>query len=205
MCLGRGVASLQRKGLTRHDVDRLDVRCECHVGAERSCHGLAGNDRDSWGGPRRGGVGVSRRPALQSNENGGGRGHLADRDDRVGVSYRPGSTLLLGQPGGSHRIRRMRPGQPADWHLLRPHDRHRCRTRTGFDYWLGRQDDPGPLFQNRARLEVSGIRSGTNSAMSTRTRRKLVQVDQSAPILPAVVIVVEFGEPRSRIRETWTT
>ena len=81
----------------------------------------------------------------------------------------------------------------------------RSRTRTGFDYWLGRQDDPGPLFQNRARLEVSGIRSGTNSAMSTRTRRKLVQVDQSAPILPAVVIVVEFGEPRSRIRETWTT
>ena len=81
----------------------------------------------------------------------------------------------------------------------------RSRTRTGFDYWLGGQYNPGPLFQNRARMEVSGIRTGSGSALSTRTRRKLVQVDQSAPTLPAVVIVVEFGEPRSRIRESWTT
>lgn len=81
----------------------------------------------------------------------------------------------------------------------------RSRKGTGFDFWLGSQDDPGPLFQARARLEVSGIRQGSDQSVASRTRQKLTQTDRSAGALPAVVVVVEFSQPLSHLSEKWTT
>jgi hypothetical protein len=43
----------------------------------------------------------------------------------------------------------------------------RSRKGTGFDYWLGRDDQ---LFQKKARLEISGILKGDKSAFSVRLR-----------------------------------
>jgi hypothetical protein len=77
----------------------------------------------------------------------------------------------------------------------------RSKRRTGFDYWLGAKDDVGPLFQGKARLEVSGIRRGGNAAISRRVRDKLKQTQQSDGLLPAIVVVVEFGGPQSRVAE----
>jgi hypothetical protein len=82
----------------------------------------------------------------------------------------------------------------SDLHVI-----ERSRKGTGFDYWLGRKGDPGPLFQGRARLEVSGILSGNDSAVSTRLNQKLRQTDRSRGSLPAVVVIVEFGGPQSRV------
>lgn len=67
----------------------------------------------------------------------------------------------------------------------------------GFDYWLGADD--GSLFQRKKRLEVSGILQGNEGDIRYRVGRKLRQTDRSRTELPAVVVVVEFGEPRSRI------
>jgi len=69
---------------------------------------------------------------------------------------------------------------------------------TGFDYWLGEKDDK--LFQEAARLEVSGIRSGSDSIVKTRVRKKLRQVKPSdAMSLPAYIVVVEFSAPLSEL------
>jgi len=70
---------------------------------------------------------------------------------------------------------------------------------TGFDFWIGRTDDAGPLFQNQSRLEVSGIRKGDGRSIQTRVQAKLKQTCRSDGLLPALVVVVEFGEPRSRV------
>jgi hypothetical protein len=39
----------------------------------------------------------------------------------------------------------------------------RSKKGTGFDYWLGEKGEESLLFQGKARLEVSGIRSGSNT------------------------------------------
>lgn len=70
---------------------------------------------------------------------------------------------------------------------------------TGFDFWIGPKDDDSALFQNKSRLEVSGIRKGDGQSIQTRVRAKLKQTRRSDGLLPAVVVVVEFGEPRSRV------
>ena len=76
----------------------------------------------------------------------------------------------------------------------------RSKKGTGFDYWLGSSTETESLlFQNRARLEVSGIRTGTESAVAGRVRKKLKQTERSDADLSAVVVVVEFGEPQSRV------
>lgn len=77
----------------------------------------------------------------------------------------------------------------------------RSRKGTGFDFWLGDSTDEGPLFQGKARLEVSGIREGSNSKMSSRLREKIKQVERSDGSLPAIVVVVEFGSPQSVVAE----
>jgi hypothetical protein len=78
----------------------------------------------------------------------------------------------------------------------------RARKGTGFDYWLGRRDDAAPLFQNKTRLEVSGIRQGDAAEVRRRERQKLAQVarleTEHTGRLPVIVVVVEFGTPRSR-------
>lgn len=69
----------------------------------------------------------------------------------------------------------------------------RSRKKTGVDYWLGRKD--AILFQNAARMEVSGIFNDP-SKVSARVKQKLGQSDQSDITgLPAFISVVEFSTP----------
>jgi hypothetical protein len=78
----------------------------------------------------------------------------------------------------------------------------RARKGRGFDFWLGKKNEEPPsiLFQEKARLEVSGIRKGDERAISHRLRRKANRINAHCSPLPVVVIVVEFGSPRSRIK-----
>ena len=69
----------------------------------------------------------------------------------------------------------------------------RSRKGTGFDYWIG-DDTPFP-FQNKARLEVSGIREGNDTVVRARVRQKINQTSRTDGALPAYVIIVEFGRP----------
>ena len=70
---------------------------------------------------------------------------------------------------------------------------------TGFDYWLG--DVGTELFQDKARLEVSGIRQGVASQIRQRVRQKLRQTRKSDSTgLPVYVIVVEFGQPEAQVK-----
>ncbi|MBN2209206.1 MAG: hypothetical protein JW759_07910 [Candidatus Coatesbacteria bacterium] len=76
----------------------------------------------------------------------------------------------------------------------------RARIGTGVDFWLGRTDDSEWPFQNCARLEVTGIREGPKGAIGPREQRKLKQTQRSdASLLPAIVVVVEFSQPESRV------
>ena len=77
----------------------------------------------------------------------------------------------------------------------------RSKKGTGFDYWLGEKNDDGPLFQGKARLEVSGIRTGSDNAVRNRIKKKLRQTEPSDGVLPAIVVVVEFGAPQSLVAE----
>ena len=70
---------------------------------------------------------------------------------------------------------------------------------TGFDYWMG--DESAYLFQNKARLEISGIRKGNDQQVKGRVQQKLKQTDRSDGTLPAYVIVVEFGQPLAEVQE----
>ena len=69
----------------------------------------------------------------------------------------------------------------------------------GFDFWLGSVDDPQTVFQRKARLEVSGIRQGSQSILRSRVNMKLDQISPSDALSPGYVCVVEFGTPRARI------
>jgi len=74
----------------------------------------------------------------------------------------------------------------------------RSRKGTGFDYWLG--EETKIPFQNKARLEVSGIRRGDDAAVRARMREKLRQTDPSdGTALPAHVVVVEFSRPLAQV------
>jgi hypothetical protein len=72
----------------------------------------------------------------------------------------------------------------------------------GFDYWLGKEenDEELPSYQNKARLEVSGILRGNDSDIQSRVRKKLKQVEPSDDTtLPAYIVVVEFSKPLSLV------
>lgn len=75
----------------------------------------------------------------------------------------------------------------------------RSRKGTGFDYWLGFKDSHAPYFQNKARLEVSGIRHGNDSLVNSRMNTKLKQTERSDGTLPAFISVVEFGTPKAKV------
>ena len=77
----------------------------------------------------------------------------------------------------------------------------RSRKGTGFDYWLGLKTSPAPYFQQKARLEVSGIRHGTDGAVDSRVKTKLEQTRRSDGSLPAYVAVIEFGSPKAKVVE----
>jgi hypothetical protein len=75
----------------------------------------------------------------------------------------------------------------------------RSRTGTGFDYWLGTDDE---LFQRKARLEISGILNGNKNTINLRVKQKLRQTDVSDNTrLPAYICVVEFGAPSAKVVE----
>jgi hypothetical protein len=76
----------------------------------------------------------------------------------------------------------------------------RSRKGTGFDYWLGPKGQQS-LFQSTARLEVSGIKRGDDSAIQSRARKKLKQTEVTDGTLPAFVIVVEFGRPIASVTQ----
>ncbi len=78
------------------------------------------------------------------------------------------------------------------------------RRGSGFDYWLYEKESssdrgsPDPLSLGDARLEVSGIRKGDSTRLNARVTQKTDQTKQSDYLgIPAYVIVVEFGTPRS--------
>ena len=75
----------------------------------------------------------------------------------------------------------------------------------GFDFWLGSIDDLDTVFQRKARLEVSGIRQGAESAVQSRVNMKLRQISPSDTMAPGYVAVIEFGTPRARVVEKCRT
>jgi hypothetical protein len=73
----------------------------------------------------------------------------------------------------------------------------RSRKGTGFDWWLGTEDN---LFQGKARLEVSGILRGTRRRINSRIKARVGQTRQSDHLaLTAYVVVVELGTPRAKV------
>ena len=74
----------------------------------------------------------------------------------------------------------------------------RSKKGPGFDYWLAHADDE-QLFSNKARLEVSGILSGTDTEMRGRTRQKKKQIQPSARLAPGYVAIVEFSKPTAHL------
>jgi len=77
----------------------------------------------------------------------------------------------------------------------------RSKKGPGFDYWLGDGDDD-LLFSGKARLEVSGILSGSANKISARFRQKKQQIKPSDHLAPAYVAVVEFGNPTAHVEAT---
>lgn len=78
----------------------------------------------------------------------------------------------------------------------------RSRRGTGIDYWLG--DDTVWPYTRKARLEVSGILTGSASTIRNRVISKLRQTersDKSHEGLPAYVIVIEFATPLAEIQQ----
>lgn len=74
----------------------------------------------------------------------------------------------------------------------------RSRKGTGFDYWLGTLDTDKELpFQNKVRLEVSGIRKGDDNRVKARVKQKKEQTKLTDGTFPAYIIVVEFSIPLS--------
>ncbi len=70
---------------------------------------------------------------------------------------------------------------------------------TTIDYFLAEQPlDDTLLFNHAARLEASGIREekGSNT-VSARAKRKLSRLKDDS--LPALVVIVEFASPKSKM------
>jgi hypothetical protein len=76
---------------------------------------------------------------------------------------------------------------------------YQSRGKSGFDYFLGPEDEA--LFQVAARLEVSGIRNGTGRKIRARTREKLAQIQRAGIDEPVLIAIVEFSRPRLRLEE----
>lgn len=79
----------------------------------------------------------------------------------------------------------------------------RSKKGTGIDYWLGPPSKKGALpFQNKARLEVSGLRNGTDAQIEARVEKKIEQSKTSDRTrLSAYIVVVEFSGPQLEMVE----
>ena len=74
----------------------------------------------------------------------------------------------------------------------------RSSKGTGFDYWLG--DTAVLPFDNKARLEVSGMTTGTLAQVQARIKQKKTQTGRTKQSgLPGYVAVTEFGAPQTHI------
>ena len=71
----------------------------------------------------------------------------------------------------------------------------------GFDFWIGDEEDAELPFQGLMRLEVSGILSGDASQIRSRARRKKIQVGPSDQAAPALIAIVEFSNPLTRLEK----
>jgi hypothetical protein len=72
------------------------------------------------------------------------------------------------------------------------------RKGTGFDFWLGSDEDE--FFQHKARLEVSGIRSGELNSVQIRVNQKIRQTKRSDALeIPAYIVVIEFSRPLAHL------
>ena len=77
----------------------------------------------------------------------------------------------------------------------------RSRKRTGFDYWLGEKEDENYPFQEKSRLEISGIlQENKRNSVDKRVKEKLNQTKQSDNLnLPAYIVVVGFHQPQAQV------
>lgn len=71
----------------------------------------------------------------------------------------------------------------------------RSYKSTGFDYYLG-HDKGDNIFENAARLEVSGILKGPER-VNARVNQKLKQITPTDGDLPGFVAVIEFSTPKA--------
>src|ERR1035438_2059597 len=70
----------------------------------------------------------------------------------------------------------------------------RSKKGPGFDYWLAAGDDE-LLFTGKARLEVSGLLSGTVTDINARAKQKKAQIKPSQHLAQGYVAIIEFGTP----------
>jgi hypothetical protein len=75
----------------------------------------------------------------------------------------------------------------------------RSAKGTGFDYWVGDEENAALPFQNLTRLEVSGILNGSPADIQSRVKVKKKQVTPSDTRGLAFIAVVEFGRPVIRL------
>jgi hypothetical protein len=70
----------------------------------------------------------------------------------------------------------------------------------GFDWWIGDSDDPSGLpFQSKTRLEVSGILRDRGGSLESRLQQKKRQTEPSDSLGPAIIAIVEFGQPKAHL------
>lgn len=74
----------------------------------------------------------------------------------------------------------------------------RSKKGPGFDYWLAPKGTDDPLFQNKQRLEVSGLLDGKEPAFNARMRQKLAQLERGGVKLLGYGVVVHFARPETR-------
>jgi hypothetical protein len=75
----------------------------------------------------------------------------------------------------------------------------RAAKGPGFDFWVGDEEDLDLPFQGLTRLEVSGILQGNIGSIRARINQKKKQVTPSDDRGPAIIAVVDFGGPLTRM------
>jgi hypothetical protein len=70
---------------------------------------------------------------------------------------------------------------------------------TGFDFWLGMKKDP--LFQRKARLEISALDHGGNADIDGRVKKKQAQVDKGSHSTSgsALIVVSQLQRPVAKV------
>lgn len=89
--------------------------------------------------------------------------------------------------------------------LAETHSTSTCIERsskgTGFDYWLGNEDNVG-IFQRNERLEISGIlKESPTNTLKQRVKAKSRQPKNAGnTVLTAHICVIEFGTPKGEYK-----